>query len=69
MNARHVEQFPDGSDRWVVIGEASNGESEERIKVAYHYSNGSLSRASEMTKEELLFAVKVAIENGMFNNP
>ena len=65
MQYRVTEQFPDGSDRYVVIGEASNGTGAEVIAVKYTYSNGHMSRAAEMTREELLFAMKVALEHGM----
>lgn len=65
MQPRVVQQFPDGSDRYVVIGTASNGEPGERIKVAYTYGNGHMSRAAEMTAEELAFAVQVVAEHGL----
>lgn len=63
MNARVNVQMP-GRDRLVVIGEASNGTGDESIKLAYHYSNGSLSRAAEMTADELVYLLRVALDFG-----
>lgn len=65
MQPRVVVPFPDGSDRQVVIGSASNGETGERVKVTYTYGNGHRSRASEMTAEELAFVVLVVAEHGL----